>query len=158
MLLSKNAIASVAGLILSATLLPACGSEPDLVVYMSLDQEYSAPLIQEFEKETGLKVRTEYDTEANKTVGLARRLIEEKENVRCDVYWNNEIAQTVKLAHLGLLQPYDSPSAADIPEEFRDPDRRWTGFAARTRVFIVNTERVPDYSEIDSMWDLIDPK
>ena len=138
--------------------LTACSADPDLVVYVSLDQEFSAPLIQDFEKETGLKVRAEFDTEANKTVGLSRRLIEEKGNVRCDVYWNNEIAQTVRLAHLGLLQAYDSPSAADIPEEFRDVDRRWTGFAARTRIFIVNTELVPDHSEIDSMWDLIDPK
>ncbi len=138
--------------------LTSCSSDPDLVVYVSLDQEFSAPMIQDFEEETGLKVRAEFDTEANKTVGLSRRLIEEKGNVRCDVYWNNEIAQTVRLAHLGLLQAYDSPSAADIPLEFRDPDNRWTGFAARARIFIVNTERVPDYSEIDSMWDLIDPK
>jgi iron(III) transport system substrate-binding protein len=138
--------------------LASCSADPDLVVYVSLDQEFSAPLIQEFEKETGLKVRAEFDTEANKTVGLARRLIEEKGNVRCDVYWNNEIAQTVRLANLGLLQAYDSPSAADIPAQFRDVDRRWTGFAARTRIFIVNTDLVPDYSDIDSMWDLIDPK
>ncbi len=138
--------------------LTSCSSDPDLVVYVSLDQEFSAPLIKEFEKETGLKVRAEFDTEANKTVGLSRRLIEEKGNVRCDVYWNNEIAQTIRLAHLGLLQAYDSPSAEGIPAEFRDPDKRWTGFAARARIFIVNTELVPDHSEIDSMWDLIDPK
>ncbi|MBL4771731.1 MAG: extracellular solute-binding protein [Planctomycetes bacterium] len=138
--------------------LASCSADPDLVVYVSLDQEFSAPLIKEFEKETGLKVRAEFDTEANKTVGLSRRLIEEKGNVRCDVYWNNEVAQTVRLAHLGLLQAYDSPSAVDIPAGFRDPDNRWTGFAARARIFIVNTELVPDHSEIDSMWDLIDPK
>lgn len=148
-----------AGLALAVSaLLGACSADPDLVVYVSLDQEFSAPLIKEFERETGLKVRAEFDTEANKTVGLSRRLIEEKNRVRCDVYWNNEIAQTVRLAELGLLQPYDSPSAEGIPEEFRDPQHLWTGFGARARVLIVNTELVPDPSEIHSMYDLLDPK
>ena len=139
--------------------LAACGPEPDLVVYVSLDQVFSEPLMQEFEQETGLRVRAEYDTEASKTVGLVKRIQEEaKAKVRCDVYWNNEIAQTVRLAEQDLLQAYDSPSAADIPETFRDPARRWTGFAARARVLIVNTERVPDSSDIRGMADLLDPK
>ena len=141
-----------------AAIAPACSADPDLVVYVSLDQEFSAPLIAEFEKETGLKVRAEYDTEANKTVGLSRRLIEEKNRPRCDVYWNNEIAQTIRLAELDLLQPYDSPSAADIPKIFRDPANLWTGFAARARVLIVNTELVPDPSQLRSMYDLLKPE
>ncbi|HPF13313.1 MAG: extracellular solute-binding protein [Planctomycetes bacterium] len=145
-------------LLAASPLLTACSKDPDLVVYVSLDMEFSAPLIAEFEAETGLKVRAEYDTEASKTVGLVRRIVEEAKNPRCDVFWNNEIAQTVNLAHLGHLTPYDSPVAADIPAEFRDPDRRWTGFGARARILIVNTELVPDPSEIDSMWDLLDPK
>jgi iron(III) transport system substrate-binding protein len=87
-----------------------------------------------------------------------RQIKEERAHPRCDVFWNNEIAQTVRLAHEGLLAPYDSPAAADIPAAFRDPERRWTGFAARARVFIVNTERVPDPSVITGMWDLIDPR
>jgi len=56
------------------------------------------------------------------------------------------------------LQVYDSPSAADIPERFRDPQRRWTGFAARARCLIVNTDLVPDPSAIRGMWDLLDPR
>jgi len=143
--------------LLSATL-GACGGSPDLVVYVSLDQIFSQELIKEFERETGLTVRAEYDTEANKTVGLVRRIIEEAGRARCDVYWNNEVAQTVRLAQQGLLQAYDSPSAADIPDLFRDPEGRWTGFAARARCLIVNTDLVSDPSEIKGMWDLLDPR
>lgn len=143
-------------LALSLLGLSAC-SQPDLVVYVSLDQEFSAELIAEFERESGLEVRAEYDTEANKTIGLVRRIIEEAEVPRCDVYWNNEVAQTVRLAGLGFLQSYSSPSAADIPDAFKDPQGRWTGFAARARCLIVNTERVSDPSSLSSMWDLLDP-
>ncbi len=138
--------------------LGACAPEPDLVVYVSLDEVFSSEMIDDFERETGLNVRAEYDTEASKTVGLVRRIIEEKDHTRCDVYWNNEVAQTVRLAKLGLLQPYDSPSAQGIPEQFRDPDRRWTGFAARARCLIVNTDLVEDPSQIRGMDDLLDPR
>ena len=139
--------------------LAGCGPQPDLVLYVALDMDHSQALIQEFERESGLNVLAEYDTEASKTVGLVRRLIEEsKGHARCDVFWNNEVAQTVRLAQRGLLQVYDSPSAADIPEQFRDPDRRWTGFAARARCLIVNTDLVPDPSVISGMWDLLDPQ
>ncbi len=145
-------------LLACAGALVGCGPEPDLVIYVALDQVFSEELVNDFEAETGLNVRAEYDLEAQKTVGLVGRIIEEaKGGTRCDVFWNNEIAQTVHLEHLGLLQPYDSPSAADIPAEFRDPEFLWTGFAARARVLIVNTNLVQDPGKIRGMWDLHDP-
>jgi len=118
------------GLALTAPLV-GCGEEPDVVIYCALDQVDSEPILREFEERTGLKVLAEFDVEAHKTVGLVRRIREERDRTRCDVFWNNEIAHTVSLARDGLLAEYDSPSAAGIPENFRDPERRWTGFAAR---------------------------
>src|SRR5262245_2215504 len=136
----------------------ACGPEPDLVVYCSLDQEFGEPLIARFEAESGLVVRAEFDLEANKNVGLATRLREEAQGrPRCDVFWSSEFAQMVDLGESGLLAAYDSPSARDIPAAFRDPERRWTGFAARARVFIVNTRRV-EPGAVASLWDLFDPR
>lgn len=126
-----------------AALAGACGgSDYDLVIYTSADQVHSEPLLERFAEETGLRVRMEFDVEANKTVGLVSRLREEAASgaTRCDVFWNNEIANTVALARDGLLAPYGSPSAADIPDLLRDPEQRWTGFAARARILIVNTE------------------
>lgn len=142
---------------LAVLLLCACGRAPDLVVYCSLDQQFSEELMQRFEAESGLRVRVEFDIEANKNVGLASRIREERGRPRCDVFWSNECAQMVSLAGAGLLASYDSPSAADVPAGFRDPERRWTGFAARARIFIVNT-RLADPAEIRTMWDLFDPR
>lgn len=134
----------------------SCGSGDDLVVRISLDQPFSEGLVKEFEKETGLKVRAQYDVEASKTVGHVRAIIEEaKSRPRTDVFWNNEIAQTIRLAELGLLEAYDSPSAKDIPEAFRDPAREWTGFAARARVLIVNTDLVPEDENPAGTMDLM---
>lgn len=127
----------------------------EVVIYCALDQVHAEPLIRRFEERTGIKVRAEYDIEAHKTVGLVRRIREEQNRPRCDVFWNNEIAHTVSLANDGLLMSYDSPSAADIPETFRDPQRRWTGFAARARVLILNTQLMEGREAPDSMWDLV---
>src|SRR5262245_20729059 len=135
----------------------ACAPAPDLVVYCSLDQQFSEELMQRFESESGLDLRVEFDIEANKNVGLANRIREEHTRPRCDVFWSNEFAQMVSLAGDGSLASYDSPSAADVPETFRDPERRWTGFAARARVSSFNTD-LAQPAEIRSMWDLCDPR
>lgn len=138
-------------------LLTGCADEPDVVVYCALDQIFAEDLLAEFERQSGLEVRAEFDVEAAKTVGLVARIREERNRPRCDVFWNNEIAHTVALAEEGLLASYASPSAADIPAEFRDPQGRWTGFAARARVLIVNTNQA-NPAQIHGLADLLDPQ
>lgn len=139
--------------------LTGCADERDVTLYVALDEEHSKRLVSLFEERTGLTVDANYDTEGTKTVGLVNNIVAESSRPRCDVFWNNELAHTVRLAQKGLLAPYHSPSAATIPAEFKDDAGYWTGFAARARVFIVNTELVPDPAERPtSMWDLTDPK
>ena len=101
---------------------------------------YSRPILDAFTRETGIVVRASYDTEASKTTGLANRLAAERARPRADVFWNNEVAQTIVLAEKGVLEPYRSPAAEAIPEAFRDAGGMWTGFAARARVIIYNTD------------------
>ena len=134
-------------------------SEDDVTLYVALDQTHSEALVRDFEAETGLKVNARFDTEASKTVGLVSAIVEEAERPRCDVFWNNELAHTVRLAQKGLLEAYESPAAATIPAAYKDANGHWAGFAARARILIVNTELLADPSEYPtSMWDLLDPK
>ncbi|MEL6430447.1 MAG: extracellular solute-binding protein [Planctomycetota bacterium] len=154
----RAALARPLALLGALLTLAACGQEPDLVVRISLDQVFSEALIDEFEADTGLTVKAYFDIEQTKTVGHVRAIQEEaRSNPRTDVFWNNEIAQTVRLAEEGLLEPYDSPSAEGIPEMFRDPERRWTGFAARARCLIVNTDVVPEGEGPLGTLDLLSP-
>lgn len=145
-------------LLLAFSTAVACGGRgEEVVVYVSLDQPFSEPILKSFERETGIKVNAVYDVEAAKTTGLVNRLIAESASPRADVFWNNEFAQTILLQERGLLEPYDSPSAADIPEQFRDPKSHWSGFAARARVLIVNTDLVVEDEYPLSIFDLLDP-
>lgn len=117
------------------------GPEP-VVVYVSLDEPYARPVLEAFERETGVPVRPVFDTEAAKSRGLAQRILAERERPRADVFWSSEVLQTLRLREAGVLERYRSPSAEGIPEAYRDPDDYWTGFAARFRVLVYHRERV----------------
>lgn len=130
---------------------------PEVVVYVALDRNFAEPILADFTRQTGIAVRAVYDTEATKTVGLTNRLIAEAGRPRCDVFWNNEILNTLRLQQQGLLQASNPQHGADIAAPFRDPGGQWFGFAARARVLIVNTQRVPADKRPTSIRDLADP-
>jgi iron(III) transport system substrate-binding protein len=130
----------------------------EVVVYAALDAEFSEPILETYEAESGRTVRPNFDVESTKTVGLVTRIIGEKDRPRCDVFWNNEILHTLRLEELGLLQSYASPAAESFPENYRSPDGYWYGLAARARVLIVNTEQVPPEQRPTSIRDLADPQ
>lgn len=141
-------------------LLSGCGgSDADVVLYCAVDRAHSEPIVRAFEEHTGLKVDFVPDIEASKSVGHRRRLQEEADNPRCDVFWNNEVVQTVLLQEQGLLAPYSPEGTDDIPAVFKDPDGYWTAFGARGRVLIANTELLPDAEALPTgMSDFLDPQ
>lgn len=134
-----------------------CGTRKEVVVYTALDRGFSEPVLQLFEKETGIKVLARYDTESTKTVGLVNAIRAEKDRPRCDVFWNNEIVNTIRLKKEGLLEAYKPAAAATYPAAFRDPDGYWHGFAARARVLICNTNITGKGLLPEGISDLADP-
>jgi iron(III) transport system substrate-binding protein len=134
------------------------GGDREVVIYTSVDQVFSEPILNGFEKAKGIKVKAVYDVEASKTAGLVNRLIAEKDRPKCDVFWNNEFARTVALKQKGVLAPYRSPSAEDIPKAFRDKEDQWTGYSARARVLIYNRRLLKEQDFPRSILELTDPK
>ncbi|MGH7145143.1 MAG: extracellular solute-binding protein [Planctomycetota bacterium] len=114
-----------------------------IVCYTSMDEAFAVDLFKMFKRKFGLDVAVQYDAESEKTVGLANRLIQEKNDPQCDVFWNNEILQTVRLAEAGLFQPFQPKSGADLPPSMCDPQHRWHGYAARVRCLLVNNKLIP---------------
>ncbi len=87
---------------------PAAGTlngaaRPVVVLYTSMDDALARPLLERFERETGVKVEFIGDTEATKTTGLVLRLAAEKARPRCDVWWSSEALGTIALARQGVL-------------------------------------------------------
>ena len=141
-----------------ALALLGCTQQPEVVVYAALDREFSEPVLNEFTKQTKIKALGKYDLESTKTVGLTQAIMSEANRPRCDVFWNNEILNTLRLEEKGLLEVYRSPQAEHYPELFRSPNGTWHGFAARARVIIVNTKLVDEADMPKSIHDLANPK
>lgn len=150
----------VAILLACAALLPGCrhAAKREVVIYTSVDQVYSEPILRAFEQESGIKVKAVYDVESAKTTGLTTRLIAEKQTPRADVFWNNEFANTLLLREKGILTPYRSPAAADLPAQYRDAAGYWAGMGGRARILIVNTRKLTSSQYPSSIFDLLDPK
>lgn len=106
----------------------ACTSnENDTVtVYTSQDQVYAEPILAEFTRETGIQTRVLYDSESVKTVGLANRLLAERGNPQCDVFWNNEEFRTRQLAAENVFRLTNG----------------WKSFGFRTRRIVINTNQI----------------
>ena len=109
-----------------------------VVAYVSEDQVFSEPILRDFEEETGIRVKAVFDTEETKSTGVLNRLLAEKENPQADVFWANEPIRAEYLKQRGVAAAYLSPSAAGIPDHFKDPEGYWTGFSARSRPLVVN--------------------
>jgi iron(III) transport system substrate-binding protein len=119
-------VALLAGLLFISNSRLAARRENQVIVYCAQDQVYAEPIFKAFEKETGIKVRAIYDSEAVKTVGLANRLLAERSHPQCDLFWGNEEMRTRQLA------------AQDV---FRSTNG-WVAFGYRSRRIVINTNRV----------------
>jgi iron(III) transport system substrate-binding protein len=109
-----------------------------VVIYCAQDQVYAEPIFRDFEKQTGIKIRAVYDSEAVKTVGIANRLLAERSHPQCDVFWGNEEMRTRQLAAQNV---------------FRETNG-WAAFGYRSRRMVINTNHLSLASAPRSMLDL----
>ena len=126
-------------------ILSGCQNGADeVVVYTSVDEVYSRPVFEAFEKETGIRVRAIYDLESQKTVGLANRLRAEKNRPQADLFWSGESSVIISLHGEGVVL-------------------QWAAFGGRARVLLVNTDLMPERTQwpkslADLLSDQYEPK
>src|SRR5262245_48187474 len=106
---------------------PGAGGRPTVTVYSALDREFAEPVLQAYEKETGVRISAKFDVESTKTVGLTNLIAAEAARPRCDLFWNNEILNTLRLKEKGLLAPFHPAHAAELPDTFKAKDGTWYG-------------------------------
>lgn len=75
---------------------------------------------------------------------------------KSDVYFST--TRNVLAEHKDLFESYESPEAAEIPEELIDEDHQWTVANQHIVTFMVNTDQMPDGVDAPQTWqDLTDP-
>lgn len=134
--------------------------QDELVVYCSVDETFGRVVLKVFKAQTGIGLEIVFDSEAGKTTGLVNKIIAEAAagRPRADVFWSSELFNTILLARQGLLESYDSPTAVDIPQRFKDPKHRWTAMAARARVLAFDSMRT-NREELPARWEeLAEPR
>jgi iron(III) transport system substrate-binding protein len=137
----------------------ACNNNKnEVVVYTSVDQIFSEPILKDFEKQTGIKVKAVYDTEETKSTGVLNRIIAEKDNPQCDLFWSGDPIRAIVLQNKGIAFPYNSKVANDINPVYKDPNNNWIGFSARARVLIYNKELLKQEEVPQSIFDLTKEK
>ncbi len=136
--------------------LSACGSgagsDADLTIYSGRNEELVGPLIERFERESGLRVDVRYGDSAE----LAATIAEEGENSPADVFFSQD-AGALGAIEDGLTT-LPEPLLATVPERFRDPRDRWIGVSGRARVIAYNTDSFEEGEVPDSVFDLTAPR
>lgn len=130
----------------------------EVVVYLSIDQPFAEPILRDYERQSGVKVRAVFDTEETKSTGVLNRIVAEGRNPQADVFWSGDPVRPALLVKRGLVRPYVSPNGAAVPDAFKAADGAWTGGAARARLLLVNRNRVQPGALPRSVRDLADPR
>ncbi|HEY9163726.1 MAG TPA: Fe(3+) ABC transporter substrate-binding protein [Magnetovibrio sp.] len=143
-------LVAICAALLSST---ATHAADDVVNVYSYRQEFLAnPLIEAFEKETGIDVKIVYAKE-----GLVQRLKAEGINSPADVIWTADLNRIEEFQNEDLLQPVVTDAlTANIPAQYRHPEGLWYGLTMRARVIYASKTRVKP-GEADTYEDLAKP-
>jgi len=77
--------------VLSAAFAVSCRSRArEVVVYLSIDQVFTEPILRDFERQSGVKVRAVFDTEETKSTGVLNRVVAEAASPQADVFWSGD--------------------------------------------------------------------
>ncbi len=128
------------------------GGDGELIVYNARSEPFVKPLLEQFESETGIRVRVLSGREE-----LVNQIEEEKNNVRADLFISNDAGALEYLRRQGLLEPNDSPALEKIDRRFRAGDGSWVGLSARSRVLIYNKDLISREDMPKNLKELADP-
>lgn len=143
-----------AGLVGAATLAQAADAPQAVTVYSSRIEALLKPTLDEYTKQTGVKINLLTDRGGS----LAERLAAEGASSPADVLITVDMGNLHNAAERGLLQKVDSPTLnANVPDNFRDPGNRWWGLSQRERTIFYAADRVKP-EQLSTYEDLADPK
>lgn len=128
------------GTLLAATLLLSgmtfSASAQELNLYTTREPRLIQPLLDEFTKDTGVKVTTVFVKD-----GLIERVKAEGDKSPADLLMTVDIGNLLDLVEAGVTQPIDSSVLREaIPEHLRGADNDWYTLSLRDRVAYVSTE------------------
>jgi iron(III) transport system substrate-binding protein len=149
----KTAVVAVAFL-LALALAGCSGSRDAMTIYSGRTQNLIGPLLERFNKETGIAIDVKYGDSAE----LALLLDEEGERTPADIFLSQSPGATGFLAGKDRLAQLDAAVLDKVDQRFRNADGRWVGISGRQRVLVYNSEQVAEADLPDSVLELTDER
>ncbi|MCS4535783.1 iron ABC transporter substrate-binding protein [Corynebacterium sp. HS2168-gen11] len=129
-------------------------SDDTLVIYSGRSEDLVAPLIEMFEKETGIKTEVRY----GKTAEQAQLLLTEGENSPAEVFFSQEAGALGLVAEKDLLAPLPAEVFGSVAKQYSSAEQKWVGVTGRARVVAYNKEQVTEADAPDTIEAMVDPK
>ncbi|WP_091461373.1 iron ABC transporter substrate-binding protein [Micromonospora inyonensis] len=152
--------AALAGLLSLA----ACGggdeSDPGkpgdkrLTIYSGRSETLVKPVLEKFEKSSGITVDVRYGT----TAQMAAQLLEEGERSPADAFFAQDAGALGAVTKAGQLAILPQEVLDRVPAAYRASGGQWIGVSGRSRVLAYNTDQVPQDQLPKSVLELTDPR
>ena len=140
-------------LVVSLMALPALAQDT-LVVYAGRSKSLVEPLVEKFQKETGVKVQVRYAG----TTQLALAIVQEGSRSPADVFWAQDTGALELLTEKGLFTKLPDNLVQLTLPSFRSQEQTWAATSARGRTLAYAPARISKDALPASVFDLTDPK
>jgi iron(III) transport system substrate-binding protein len=143
---------------LAAAILAACGSASagkngTITLYNAQHEDLIKLMVAGFEKETGIKV----NIRSGQDFQLANQIVQEGGSSPADVFVTENSPAMSLVDSKGGFAKIDDATLAQVPPQFVPSSHAWTGFAARSTVFVYNKEKVSSDRLPQSIMELQQP-
>ncbi|PIE83166.1 MAG: Fe(3+) ABC transporter substrate-binding protein [Candidatus Contendobacter odensis] len=143
----------IVGLFLCLLAKPVLAIE-EVNVYSARKEDLIKPLLDDFSKQTGIKV----NLVTGKAQALLQRLKSEGRNTPADVLLTTDAGRLYAARKEGVLQAIDSKMLQQkVPVAYRDPQGYWYGLSVRARPIIYAKDRVKP-TALSTYENLADPR
>jgi len=132
----------------------AANNDEGIIVYNAQHENLTKSWVDEFTKETGIKVtlRNGGDTE------LGNQLVQEGSVSPADVFLTENSPAMTLVDNANLFAPLDTDTLKQVPAQYRPAHGRWIGIAARSTVFVYNPAKISEAQLPASLMDLAKPE
>ncbi len=113
-------------------------AERSLVIYSGRSKSLVGPLLERFEKASGIEVQVRYGG----TAELAATILEEGTGSPADVFLAQDAAALAAVSAAGLLQPLPEEVLRRVEQRFSSASGDWVGLSGRARTVVYNPERI----------------
>ena len=124
-----------------------------IVVYNAQHENLTQAWADEFTKETGIAVEMRNGSDNE----LANQIVAEGSGSPADVFLTENSPGMNIVEQAGLFAPVDAATTAQVPSQFNPSTGNWVGIAARSTVFVYNTDLLAEADLPKSIMDLQDP-